>query len=568
MAGIKTSQNDPIRVDFLDLTRIVGAPRGRIGLTIAPGKQDRLRHWDRDLDTDLTRLRTEYSAQVLVSLIEAAEYELLKITQLPSRASAAGLEVRTFPIEDVSVPADDQLDAFAELIDGIVASVQAGQHVIVHCRGGLGRSGVVAACCLVKLGMTAKAAIQGTRQARPGAIEVPPQEQWIRRYAEHIAEAKAHERAAIRTHSNLDVRTRQRVVGSPTSSAFRGCLLGGALGDALGYPVEFLSHRELRRKYGTEPPVRLAFDGREQARISDDTQMTLFTAEGLIRGRMRCLRRGFGNVPVVVGLALLRWYETQTGTPAPFPDHRGWLVEDRRLHVQRAPGTTCMAALRALASHEDPQQHLPTIDHPPNDSKGCGAVMRAAPCGLALGSRDQAFQMARDTGVITHGHPSGYLSGAYLAALIWDLVRGAPLADAMVEADALLAQERGSGELEAILARVRTLATRGVPDVTAIESLGGGWVGEEALAIALLCALTFDETQHVEDVLWRAAAHSGDSDSTAAIAGNLIGARYGVGIFPSAWLRALELRDVTDRLAVDLFAACVEAEDLQEYPET
>ena len=116
--------------------------------------------------------------------------------------------------------------------------------------------------------------------------------------------------------------------------------------------------------------------------------------------------------------------------------------------------------------------------------------MRAAPIGLAMTDREGAFTLARDTSVLTHGHPSGYLSAAYFAAVIWDLARGTSLSQAMAAADALLAREDGNAEMVAILARVRKLAKAGPPDARTIEALGGGWTGEEALAIALLCALT------------------------------------------------------------------------------
>jgi ADP-ribosylglycohydrolase len=349
--------------------------------------------------------------------------------------------------------------------------------------------------------------------------------------------------------------------------AFRGCLLGGALGDALGYPIEFQHTPEIARRFPATP-ASLRLDGGPVARVSDDTQMTLFTAEGLIRAWQRGTTKGICHPPTVVAFALLRWYETQGHRVAGVASEPGWLIADRRLHALRAPGNTCLSALRALARSGDVGASLGTVDRPPNDSKGCGAVMRVAPCGLAAATREEAFALARDTGVITHGHPSGYLSGAYLAALVWDLARGGSLDAALDAADALLAGERGRGELVDVLARARALAARGAPDARTIEALGGGWTGEEALAIALLCTLTFDrgEPRALEQALWRAAAHSGDSDSTAAITGNLLGAMLGVDALPAGWLDELELRDVIDRIATDLHASWIAGEALADYP--
>jgi len=348
----------------------------------------------------------------------------------------------------------------------------------------------------------------------------------------------------------------------PTLEAIRGCLLGGAIGDALGYPVEFIRAEQIELKHGKRAPAKLDYAG--VALISDDTQMTLFTAEGLMRARARTLDRGFCHVPSVMAGSLLRWYETQGGRPSRDPGERGWLVEERALQAQRAPGNTCIAALAALAGGSA----LPSVTTPPNESKGCGAVMRVAPCGLVAESREAAFELARDCGVITHGHPSGYLSAAYFAAVIWDLARAQTFDDAWDRADALLARETGREELVAILARARELATQGTPNLATIESLGGGWTGEVALAIAMLCAKTFNpaEPRALEVALWRAAAHSGDSDSTAAIAGNLLGAMLGIAGLPVAWLDALELRQVIERVATDLHTTMIRGERLRSYP--
>lgn len=317
----------------------------------------------------------------------------------------------------------------------------------------------------------------------------------------------------------------------------RGCLLGGAIGDALGYPVEFSKTDEIVRRHGAATPARLDFAG--PAVISDDTQMTLFVAEGILQTRD-------GDWQGAAVAALLRWYETQGGGG---PRGDGLLAEPL-LHARRAPGNTNLAACGALARGAAPAGVL----RPGNDSKGCGAVMRAAPWGIAAASRAEAFVRARDTSVITHGHPSGYLSAAHLAAAVWGLVRGEPLADALAEADALLADEPGRDELVAVLARATTLARRGPPSPAAIETLGGGWTGEEAHAIAVACALTCDlaAPRGVEDALWRAALHGGDSDSTAAIAGNLLGAVVGVDGLPPAWVAAVELSELVDRLAREL----------------
>jgi ADP-ribosylglycohydrolase len=168
----------------------------------------------------------------------------------------------------------------------------------------------------------------------------------------------------------------------PTRDRFLGCLLGGAIGDALGYPIEFLALPDIRRRFGDAPPQNLHGWPEHLAEISDDTQMTLFTAEGILRALQRFHGRGISNAIAVVDNALLRWLATQTREGADRwvdTGRRGWLLHEPRLHAQRAPGNTCLSALQRRLTDE----HLPTISEPPNASKGCGAVMRSAPLGLA-----------------------------------------------------------------------------------------------------------------------------------------------------------------------------------------
>ena len=356
-------------------------------------------------------------------------------------------------------------------------------------------------------------------------------------------------------------------VGS-TRDRIRGCLLGGALGDALGYPVEFIgSWDRIADLHGTDAPKHLAYAGRAPAVITDDTQMVLFVAEGFIRAAQRFRDRGIRNPVSVIRSALLRWYATQVpGAKLSKWQDSGWLLREARLHKQRAPGRTNLAALAAQLNDAE----LPTIATRPNDSKGCGAIMRSAPIGLGCGSSAIAFEMARDAAVVTHGHPSGYLSAAYFAAVIHEVVHGATLSSAMDVADTLLAVQDDRRETVDAISRARNLAAHGEPTPDAVESLGGGWVGEEALAIALACALTAGgpSTNATASALWRAVIHGGDSDSTGSLTGNLLGAMHGTACLPSGWLEELELQDVVERIADDLYSCAILGRELdyEAYP--
>lgn len=553
-------KDGPLHVDFVSLSEY--GVTGRLGLTIAPGKIDPNRGWDRNLREDLAALKDRYRTDRLVSLMEEFEYGMLKIPALLDEVKEAGIATNWFPIRDVGAPPVEEMDAFGELVDAIVQGLRAGETIIVHCRGGIGRSGLLAASCLVALGTEAARAIDKVREARPGAVETWSQEEWVRLFAERPAPDRDPEPNATPTRGAKG--TPKRDAGSadvPAVETVKACLLLGAIGDALGADVEFLDSESIEDSYGNEPPRELT-DACDRGRFTDDTQMTLFTAEAVIRWRQCVNSAAHANahanendeLQTIMRRSLLRWYETQSFRRARSSGGRGWLVDEPGLQASRAPGATCMDSLQTLGAKP---KLVPTVKQPENDSKGCGAVMRVAPIGLAMASAEEAFIAARDAGVLTHGHPSGYLSGAYFAALIWSVSRAKPLATAMEIADALLDREAQNGEMVTILERTRKLAALGIPSVSTIERLGRGWTGEEALAIALLCVLTHDADQAggVERTLWRAAAHSGDSDSTAAIAGNLLGALYGEAAIPVRWLAKLDSRHVVEQVAVDLHAA-------------
>ncbi|WP_315836063.1 ADP-ribosylglycohydrolase family protein [Bradyrhizobium prioriisuperbiae] len=360
--------------------------------------------------------------------------------------------------------------------------------------------------------------------------------------------------------------TEGRLIGtsrlSPAAlrSRFRGCLLGGACGDALGAPVEFMSREKILRIYG--PGGIEAFDtayGRVGA-ITDDTQMTLFTAEGLLRGWVRGSLNGITSYEDTTSAAYLRWLLTQGEINPLLPRSlaSGWLVEQIGFSARRGPGRTCLAALHAMTALGAPAR---------NDSKGCGGVMRLAPVGLFAARLPQGsspeglppsetFQLGVRLAALTHGHPSGWLPAGVLAVLVQGLVAGVPLAQALVVAKACLRRAPDHAEtLDAILRAEDLAASDLAPSKRengrAIAKLGQGWVGEEALAIALYCALV---APGFREGVVLAVNHDGDSDSTGAIAGNLLGALWGAKEIPRAWLARLELKDVITEMADDLLA--------------
>lgn len=318
----------------------------------------------------------------------------------------------------------------------------------------------------------------------------------------------------------------------------KGCLLGGAVGDALGAPIEFLEWNTIQAKFGLQGIVDFAPAYGITGAITDDTQMMLFTAEGLLRAYVRGSSRGICHVPSVIHHALLRWLMTQDYQPFTHVSLDGWLVKERALWARRAPGNTCIKALRA-------SQHFGFLAE--NNSKGCGAVMRVAPCAFF----GNAFDYATESGRLTHGHPTGYLAAGLFADILQRMAeRQDSLEHALTESLATYGHKSGLEETRAMLERVLFYFYEGYrPTPERIDEFGGGWIAEEALAIGIWCALT---ATSFEQGLINAVNHSGDSDSTGMIAGHLLGVQYGTAAIPVRWYEGLELRCVIEKVAEDI----------------
>jgi ADP-ribosyl-[dinitrogen reductase] hydrolase len=337
---------------------------------------------------------------------------------------------------------------------------------------------------------------------------------------------------------------------------FHGCLLGGAVGDALGAPVEILDLDEIVKVYGEGGIRDYAPAYGKLGSITDDTQMTLFTAEGMLSAQLASALHGlppdfFGAATASYG----RWLITQENSrlTASSSAKVSWLLQQKKLFSRRAPGTTCLSALHASRGK---------VTRAANDSKGCGGVMRIAPVGMyfahALNHERQnghlipsIFAAGSDLAAITHGHPSGCLSAGVLAVVVGLVLSGSPLKEAIAAAKDELHKHKSYKETLAAIERAEALAQDRPRERAALRLMGKGFVAEEALAIGFYCALC---AQDFEDGIILAVNHSGDSDSTGTITGNLLGAAGGVKAIPDRWLTVLELRSTIEALADDLAA--------------
>ena len=352
-------------------------------------------------------------------------------------------------------------------------------------------------------------------------------------------------------------------------SRIHGCLLGGALGDSLGYAVEFDSIDAIRGKFGPGG-LRDFGDLDGGSHFSDDTQMTLYTVDGLLEALEWANSGVAADTNACLWLAYLRWLASQGVTlpdSAPFQPPR-WIDSHEVLRHRRAPGNACLSG---LATGE-----MGTVYRPVNPgSKGCGTVMRSAPFGLIPNIEAAGvYKMSADAASLTHGHPSARQSAGVFSLLIHSLANGGSLQQAAAVALSQLQEARlPRGEepdpalLDRLTASLRHAAAASEAGLLAAEELvrelGEGWVAEEALAVALYAVLATAPgpaaaadggKEHFRAAIAVAVNHSGDSDSTASIAGNILGTYYGEGCLPADWLAALEAPGVIRGMAARLAA--------------
>lgn len=339
----------------------------------------------------------------------------------------------------------------------------------------------------------------------------------------------------------------------------RGSLIGGAIGDALGYPVEFCNYREIQDRYGEQGIARYDLkpywlDKSEHtgtAVVSDDTQMTMFTVCGLLNVQKN-------GSPLIESIkdAYLEWLTTQNSNYTLDAAPQCWITEIPEMKVRRAPGNTCLTSLQGIANKNNPR----------NNSKGCGGIMRIAPIPLYAAVNNSmsivdADQLAGDAAQLTHHHPLGYIPAALMSHIIYRLLQDenpsrpkyeSYIHEGMEQMKELYAVSKTSLRvLDQLVNRALELSVNDLSDVENIEQhLGGGWVAEETLAIAIYCTHRYFDD--FEKAVVASVNHDGDSDSTGAVTGNIIGTIIGYKAIPRFYKTKLEHHDVILKLADDL----------------
>jgi ADP-ribosylglycohydrolase len=311
-----------------------------------------------------------------------------------------------------------------------------------------------------------------------------------------------------------------------------------------------------------------------KALISDDTQMTLFTAAGLLYGKSRGAKDK--DLLDAVRCSYYDWLRTQQ--MAFLEDEEvlselknrsavSRLADVQALYSLRAPGNTCLNALATFEAYDTERRA--------NTRKGCGGIMRVAPAGIFFppeGEGDytmsdaELLRFGADIAAITHGHPLGYIPAGITALLVRKAIYEGPEKDLGTLLDETMAAARRTFKEEAaphqadeaaamdyveeLVSMARMLAMNDHSNTDNILLLGEGWVAEETLAIAVYCALRYE--RDLSAALIAAVNHDGDSDSTGAVAGNILGAYLGTAGLGEQWTKDLELADLISEMAGEL----------------
>jgi ADP-ribosyl-[dinitrogen reductase] hydrolase len=314
----------------------------------------------------------------------------------------------------------------------------------------------------------------------------------------------------------------------------------GAIGDAFGYQVEFQSMQQIQILYGEKG---IKYHASSEKDASDDTQMTLFLWDAVKTYIKENNTFSLEDFTKDAHKAFKNWYETQINRYSALSNNEG-LMGFKELYKRQAPGNTCMSAL-----HNNTNR---SVKFKINDSKGCGSVMRVAPL-LVLKEHykltsEELFDVSAHQAAITHGNDEGMSATAFFTVLLDDLANGQSFNDAYTHSLKVTKKQKPNGfinyiedvykkSLEPVLLTGNDLE----------EIIGGGWIADEAVGVALYCAM---KTNSFAQCLELSTNHSGDSDSTASMAAQLYAAKNGLAASDILFLTDLD--NVVDYLSQPL----------------
>ena len=306
---------------------------------------------------------------------------------------------------------------------------------------------------------------------------------------------------------------------------FKGCLLGLAIGDALGAPVEFLSLEKIREKYGETGIAEFdVWDGFKPGSYSDDTQLSLATAKGCIHAHFNLMREGESRSQEFV-----------------YKSYQEWLESLKDPFLVRRPGYTCMNVLQS--------GERGSIGNPINESIEASGLLRTASVGLAF-PPGMAFREGADYAALTHGQPTAYYAAGFFAEIIAHIIEGKSLQDAVELSIEQLTAFDDHKDLLQCVEKALELFIYQTRDQDSIAQLGEGVTAAEVLAIGVFCSL-----KHVVEFPEGVRAsinHSGASSSSGLVTGAILGALLGYEGIPETWSLQVENAQEIAEIAEDM----------------
>ncbi len=466
-------------------------------MTLCPGRRDRFSvagEWDRDLSADLDVIAA-WKPDLMLTLVEEREYARLGVATFAEAVKRRVSNWRHLPIVDAGVPDETFEQVWLSVGAEARDILKRGGNVLVHCRAGLGRTGMIAARLLVELGVSPDDAIAQVRKARPNTIETHDQERHVR----------------AQTRRDYD----------PIEDRLYGTMLGAAIGDALGSAFEFVSSAGIYDRIGSavareffEAVPGSLMSPRRRGIPTDDTAMTLALVDALTADESpspHSIQRAFGE-----GL------QRRTGA---YGD----------MFWNGGPGGACIAMLRVFDDGAAPFERLDA------DAGGNGAAMRAHPCG-AFARRAFVAELAAQQARISHPHSSAVAAAQVVALIVHDGIYTGRLARELPP------EINDAQMIRAWDAAHRNLA-RGeqLPKHLRDVDMAGWNTVAAAHAIAQMYA------DDIETGIGIAAASGGDTDTVASIVGAMLGAVHGRRSLPKRWIDGLEHRDVVESAARALY---------------
>lgn len=311
----------------------------------------------------------------------------------------------------------------------------------------------------------------------------------------------------------------------------KGMIFGLAIGDALGYPIEFMGEKEIINNFNKVYKFEESSTNNYKKGIySDDTQMSIATINAILNSK------NFYNEIIEKEL---------------ISEYKKWYLTQSDYNQKRHPGFTCLSALQYSIDHS-----IEKINYGKciNDSKGCGGIMRVASLGLLPFSVGETIDIGCKAAYITHNHILGYYTAGYLTGLIKYLSEGFSLTEGITRLNNIFSQINYISirhELLPLVKKAIELSKNNKTDLENINSLGEGWVAEETLAIALYCSLKY-ENDYINGVS-ASINHKGDSDSTGCVCGAILGFIKGFDAIPNELVNEIENKDLLNDLSIKLF---------------